>query len=115
MTTLLRVPGIGPRNTERLFRELGISSVEELEQAAREGRIRALRGFGAKTKENILLNIQRTSRRGNRVPLARAYPLAQQILRLLRQGAPVEQCEVAGSLRRMAEDVGDIDILVTAK
>ncbi|MHB9024068.1 MAG: DNA polymerase/3'-5' exonuclease PolX [Armatimonadota bacterium] len=114
VVALLRVPGVGPRSAERLHHELGIGSVEELEHAAQEHRIRKLRGFGEKTEENILQSIQRMRRQRARIPLARAYPLAQQIIRILRKNAPVKEIEVAGSLRRMREDIGDIDILVTS-
>ncbi len=111
---LLSVPGIGPRTAETLFHELGITSVEELERAAQEHRIRKLRGFGEKTEHNILQNIQRVRRRQARIPLARAYPLAQQVIAALRKVAPVQDIAAAGSLRRMKEDIGDIDILVTS-
>lgn len=112
---LLTIPGIGPRTADILFHELGIDSVEALERAAQEHRIRGLRGFGAKTEENILLNIQAQRRMSARVPLARAYPMAQQIVANLRATAPVREIAVAGSLRRMKEDIGDIDILVTSE
>ncbi|HEX2948547.1 MAG TPA: DNA polymerase/3'-5' exonuclease PolX [Armatimonadota bacterium] len=111
---MMRVPGIGPRTAETLFSELGIRSIEDLEQAAQEGKIRHIRGFGAKTEANILQSIQRIRRQRARIPLARAYPLAHQIVSLLRDRAPVEEIEIAGSLRRMKEDIGDIDILVTS-
>jgi len=111
---LLRVPGIGPRTAETLYEQLGISNIDQLERAAQEGRIRELRGFGKKTEENILLNIERTRRTSARVPLSRAYPLAQQIIADLKRTAPVAEIEAAGSVRRMKEDVGDIDILVTS-
>ncbi len=114
VAAMMHVPGVGPRTAQTLFRELGLTSVEELEHAAREGRLRALKGFGAKTEANILQNIARLRTRRQRIPLARAYPLAQQVIHLLRAAAPVRDIEAAGSLRRMTEDVGDIDILVTS-
>ncbi len=111
---MMHVPGIGPRTAETLFHELNISSLEDLETAAREGRIRRLKGFGEKTETNILRNLQRLRGMRQRIPLARAYPLAQQITGTLRRTAPTDRIEAAGSLRRMKEDVGDIDILVTS-
>lgn len=114
VVAMMRVPGIGPRTAETLFHELGISSVEDLERAAQEGRIRRLRGFGARSEANILRSVQSMGRRRARIPLARAYPLAQQVIDALRRQAPVQDIEAAGSLRRMREDVGDIDILVTS-
>jgi DNA polymerase (family 10) len=111
---MMHVPGIGPRSAETLYRALQITSVDELERAAQEGRIRQLRGFGAKTEANILNAIARMRRQRARIPLARAYPLAHQLIDELRRRAPVREIEVAGSLRRMQEDVGDVDILVTS-
>lgn len=111
---LMRVPGIGPRTAETLYEQLGVTNIDELERAAQEGRIRELRGFGKKSEENILQNIERARRTTARVPLARAYPLAQQIIAALKRTAPVAEIATAGSLRRMREDVGDIDILVTS-
>ncbi len=111
---MMQIPGVGPRTAETLYRSLHINSIEELERAAQEQRIRKLPGFGAKTEANILQSIQRMQRQRSRIPLARAYPLAQQILEALQQRAPVEAIAAAGSLRRMREDIGDIDILVTS-
>ncbi len=114
VVAMMQVPGIGPRTAETLYHALGISSIDELEHAAQEHRLRTLKGFGEKTEANILESLQRMQQRRARIPLARAYPLAQQIVHTLRRTAPVEQIEVAGSLRRMKEDIGDIDILITA-
>ena len=114
VVAMMQVGGVGPRSAEVLYRELGINSIEELERAAQEHRIRKLRGFGEKTEANILQAIQRMRRQRARIPLARAYPLAQQIVGELQRTAPVEQIEAAGSVRRMKEDIGDIDILVTS-
>ena len=111
---LMAVPGIGPRTADTLYRELDITSIEELERAAQEHRIRSVRGFGEKTEQNILESLARQRRQHARIPLARAYPLAQQIIGALRASAPIVAIEMAGSLRRMKEDIGDIDILVTA-
>ncbi|HEY3377808.1 MAG TPA: helix-hairpin-helix domain-containing protein, partial [Armatimonadota bacterium] len=114
VVAMMRVPGIGPRTAETLYRTLGVKNIDELERAAQEGRIRTLRGFGAKTEANILLNIQRQRRQRVRMPLAQAYPFAQQVMRVLQKSAPVDRIVAAGSLRRMKEDVGDLDILVTS-
>ncbi|MHB9129489.1 MAG: DNA polymerase/3'-5' exonuclease PolX [Armatimonadota bacterium] len=114
VVAMMSVPGIGPRTAETLYHELGITSIEELERTAQEHKIRKLRGFGEKTEQNVLQSLQRMHRQRARIPLARAYPLAQQIIRTLRKTAPVTDIEVAGSLRRMREDIGDIDILVTS-
>lgn len=112
---LMSIPGVGPRSAGTLYRELGVINIEELQRAAEEGRIRTLRGFGEKSEAEILEGIRRfRSRPVGRIPLARAYPLAQEIIALLQERAPVQDISVAGSLRRMKEDIGDIDILVTS-
>lgn len=111
---IMQVPGIGPRTAEILYRQLGISTLEELEQAAQEHRLRRLKGFGEKTEANILNALQRLHRSQARIPLARAYPLAQQVMSELRRSAPVKDIAAAGSLRRMKETIGDLDILVTS-
>jgi len=111
---MMTVPGIGPRTAGTLYRELGVTSIDEMERAAREGRIHGLRGFGEKSEAEILENIARLRRRTGRIPLARAFPLAQQFVEGLKATAPVRDIEPAGSLRRMKEDIGDIDILVTS-
>jgi len=111
---MLAIPEVGPRTVGRLYSEMGIASVEALEQAAREGRLRDVKGFGAKTEQNILQAIQRLRARSDRMPLAVAHPLATAIIEDLRAAAPVEQITPAGSLRRMKETIGDIDILVTS-
>jgi len=111
---MMAVPGVGPRKAGMLYRELGITSIDELERAAKEGLIRALRGFGEKSEAEILEGIARLHRRTGRIPLARAYPLAGEIIACLRAAALIHDIEPAGSLRRMREDIGDIDILVTS-
>jgi DNA polymerase (family 10) len=111
---LLQVPGIGPRTAHTLHDLLGITNLAELEAAARAGRIRSLKGFGAKTEAKILESLERLHQRSERLPLAQAYPLAQQIIAQLRAQAPVREIAAAGSLRRMCDTVGDLDLLVTS-
>ena len=114
MIDLLRIPEVGPKTVMLLHRQLGISNISMLEQAAREGKLRGIPGMGAKTEENILKGIERLRRFRARLPLAIAHPHALQIVALLRERAPLDQIEPAGSLRRMREDIGDLDILVTS-
>ena len=114
LVELLRIPELGPKTVALLHRELEIDSVEELERAARAGRLRDLRGMGQKTEENILHGIERMRQHAKRMPLSAADPHAEHLIALLRERAPVDRIEFAGSLRRMCEDIGDIDILVTS-
>jgi DNA polymerase (family X) len=111
---LTGLPGVGPKTARLIYERLGIDSVEKLEEACRTGRILEVPGIRQKTCENILRGID-TWRLGQaRLPLAKALPLAEALIRALRAGAPIEAVEIAGSLRRRVETVGDIDILVTS-
>jgi len=115
LTALLGIPEVGPRKAKALHDELGITSVDELEQAAREGKLRALRGFGEKTEANILRGIERLRVHKARLPLAQAHPLAMKVAETLLVAAPVDRIEPAGSIRRMRDTIGDIDLLVTSR
>jgi DNA polymerase (family 10) len=111
---LLRVPGLGPKKAKLFYDRLKITSAEALEAAIREGRLSGLSGIQKKTEENILRGIVALKKGSVRTPLARALPLAEDIVRRLKDAAPVGRIEVAGSIRRMRETVRDIDILVTS-
>jgi len=112
---LMRVPTLGPKKINKLYKELGIKSLTQLEMAAKKGKISKIPEFGKKTEENILRGIAEIKRFGERFPLAKAYPFANSIKKALIEKNVVENIEVAGSIRRFKEDIGDIDILVTAK
>lgn len=114
LVEMMRIPGVGPKRAMALFEKLGVSSVDELEQAAREGRVRTIPGFGAKTEQNILAGIARWRQHTARLPLGRALPQAEQVIELLRDHPAVQRISYAGSLRRMADTIGDIDILVAS-
>jgi DNA polymerase (family 10) len=111
---LLEVPDVGPKRAALFWKELGITGVEALEQAAREGRLRALPGMGAKSEEKVLAGIEALKRRTGRTLLGVAWPLAHAMLDALREAPGVVQATAAGSLRRMRETVGDMDLLVAA-
>lgn len=115
---LMRIEGMGPKRTGLLFKQLGIVNVDELEKAARSGKIRVLEGFGEKTEQNILQEIERSGvKKGEkeRVKLADAEQLAKPVIQFLKQIDGVKRVEIAGSYRRGCETVGDLDILVTHK
>ncbi len=111
---MLQIPDVGPRKAALFWQELGITSVEGLEQAAREGRLRALKGMGAKSEAKVLAGIEALKRRTGRTPLGVAWPLAHSMLDALRQVPGVVQVAPAGSLRRARETVGDLDLLVAS-
>lgn len=114
VVAMLQVTGVGPRSAAQFWKELGITSVVELEQAARAGRLRELHGFGAKSEQNVIDGIEALKRRTGRTRLGDAWPLAEELLAALREVPGVEQAASAGSLRRRRETVGDLDLLVAA-
>jgi DNA polymerase (family 10) len=111
----LPVPGMGPKKIAMIWKELGITALSDLETAAKKGKLRDLPGMGAKSESAILEGIASLARRTGRIPLGRAYPLAQEIIETLKGVKGVVAAEPAGSLRRMRSTVGDLDILVAAK
>lgn len=114
VTELLHIPGLGPKRVKALYHDLEVQTVEQLYRAARDGRIRALPGFGEKTELNILRAVEAHATKTRRFKLAVAAQYADALTAYL-QGVPgVRQLAVAGSFRRMRETVGDLDILVTA-
>ena len=115
LAELLKVPDLGPKKVALFWKELGITSLSELESAARSGKIRTLPGMGDKSEAKIIAGIEALGRRSTRIPLGRAWPFAQELMAYLRKAAGVEAVELGGSLRRMRATVGDIDILAAAK
>jgi DNA polymerase (family 10) len=112
----LAVEGIGPKTAAVLFKRLGIGSLDDLERAAKEHKIREIKRLGPKTEENILSSIELAKRSKTRILLGDALGVAEEICRHLRGNKKAEavQVEAAGSLRRMKETIGDIDILATS-
>ena len=112
---LLEVPGLGPKKAKMIFDSLKVKSIEELEAAIQKGKLAGLPGIQKKTEENILQGIELLKHRTERRPLGRVLPLAEDIVRRVRDAAPVDKIEIAGSIRRMKETVKDIDILTTSR
>jgi len=115
VVAMLQVPDVGPRKAALFWKKLGVTSIEELEAAARAGRLRELPGMGARSEQKVLEGIQALKRRTGRIPLGTAWELAQALLAPLRELRGVVQAAPAGSLRRMRETVGDLDLLVAAE
>lgn len=111
----LQVPSLGPKKIALIWKTLNITTLAQLEAAAKAGQLRGLPGMGAKSEAAILEGLASLARRSGRIPLGRAYPLAQEIIATLKEVKGVAAAEPAGSLRRMRSTVGDLDILVAAK
>ena len=111
---LMRLPALGPKKAKKIFDELKVGSVDELEAAAREGRIASLPGFGAKSQEKILAGIAEYRQHGSRFLLNEAERSVEPLLAYLRETPEIERLEVAGSYRRRKETIGDIDLLAIA-
>jgi DNA polymerase (family 10) len=111
---VLEVPGLGPKRVSLFWQEADVTNLEELEIAAKEKRLSALEGIGIKTEANILKGIQALKQRSDRITLGKAWPFAQEILTMLEEMEEVEQAAPAGSLRRMRDTVGDLDLLAAS-
>ncbi len=109
---MMHIMGVGPKKAWRLYKELNMRSVDELEKACKKGKLRALKGFGEKTEEDILKGIATLRAGQERILLGKAWVISQDIISRLKRLKEVKAIEPAGSLRRMQETIGDIDILV---
>jgi DNA polymerase (family 10) len=111
---LSRVPGVGPKKAATLYKELGVSTLDELRKACEAQRVRGLKGFGVKTEESIIKGLAIAEEAGVRMRWADAHVIVEQLLEHLRGAPGLQQIEAAGSYRRGRETVGDIDLLVDA-
>ena len=112
---MLTIPGVGPKKVKFLHETLKIASLAELERAACEDKLSTIKGFGAKTQENILKGIESVRNRGNKFLYSAASEAASTVFSILRKQKGVLRAEVAGSLRRHKEVIGDIDIVLSAQ
>ena len=118
LVDLMNLPGIGLKTAQQVWKELAITSVDELEVAAKAGKLRDLPRFGQKREEKLVLAIEAWRKRAaapKRRPMAEAMLAAEALVERVRAVPGVITCEFAGSLRRRAETIGDLDILVAAK
>ncbi|MET0823401.1 MAG: DNA polymerase/3'-5' exonuclease PolX, partial [Solirubrobacterales bacterium] len=111
-----RIPGLGAKTVRKLYDELGVSSLEELREAAEGERIRGLKGLGPKAEENVLAALARLGDEGpaERMLLSDVLPVAKELAGALREHPAADRVEVAGSARRRAETCKDIDLIATA-
>jgi DNA polymerase (family 10) len=115
LVAMLDIPGIGPKKIKIVHDQLGIETVEQLEQACRDGRIASLKGFGEKTASNICEGIARRRSYASKHLLSDGLPLAESLLDALRSHPETIRCGTAGSLRRHREIIGDLDLIASSK
>ncbi len=108
------IEGLGPKNIKVLYEKLGVRTIEDLENAARLGKIRSLPHFGEKSEQKILRGIEFLKRSQGRFLLGAVLPLVRDIERRLERLSGVRRVAIAGSIRRCKETVGDGDLLVVA-
>ncbi|MGB9833631.1 MAG: DNA polymerase/3'-5' exonuclease PolX [bacterium] len=111
---LEQVPGVGPKVALLLFKELGVRTLDDLEKALSAHKVRNLPRLGPKSEENILRGLETIKRRSSRIPLGLALPVAEELVLYLKQFPFVERVDACGSLRRMKETIGDLDVLVAS-
>lgn len=112
---LMQVEGIGPKTIRDLYKYLKIKNLKDLEKAAREGKIRNLPNFGEKSEQNTLKAIEFLKKSQGRFLLSEALAIGEKIIEELKKLKEIDKIYFAGSLRRMKETIGDIDLLVTIK
>jgi DNA polymerase (family 10) len=113
LIAIMDIPGMGPKTLSMLHKEKGISNFSQLEKALEDGSLLGLFGMGEKKIENIKRGIQLLKQSKGRMNLGLAFPIAKRIVEALRHKTGSKKIEWAGSLRRMKENIGDIDILAT--
>jgi DNA polymerase (family 10) len=113
LADLVRLEGVGPKKAKKLWEELGVTSVDDLEAPLKDGRVAQLEGFGQKTAEKISRSIQDFRKHQGRFLLSEVDVLLAPLLQYLEGGGNVSRLEVAGSYRRRKETVGDVDLLAS--
>jgi DNA polymerase (family X) len=110
----LNISGLGPKNIVKIHQKLGITEITELKEACQSGAVADLPGLGKKSAEKIIKSIEYLEKFGERARLDQALEIAEPVFEFVKNLDGVQQCEIAGSLRRSRETIGDIDILVAA-
>ena len=111
--TLMQIPGLGPKTVAMLNKELGIVGLGDLEKALQESKLKGLFGIGDKKIENIMKGIELFKTSQQRISIGMAFPVVKRIVEGLKHNSQIKEIQAAGSLRRMKETIGDIDILAS--
>ncbi len=112
---MMKIPGLGPKLVQQVYKKLNITNMDKLEKAAKNGKLREMERMGEKSEEKVLKGIQYFKQSKGRFKLSEALPYAETIIDKLKKHKEIKNIQYAGSLRRMKETVGDLDILVTAE
>lgn len=112
LLSLLKVPNLGPKRAKLVYDELGVRTIQDLQEAAESNQLAQLKGLGPKAESNILEGIRHLQSTSGRILISQAYSLEKEITSLLRERIHGLIVNPAGSLRRMKETVGDLDLLV---
>ncbi|MDO8463458.1 MAG: DNA polymerase/3'-5' exonuclease PolX [bacterium] len=115
LTDVLAIEGMGPMKTQFVWKEFDVENIRDLKRLLASGKLEEVPGWGAKSVENLLYAIAMLERSSGRMPIGQALPLAERIVETLRHSALCTEVEIAGSLRRRRETIGDLDILVTTE
>ena len=110
----LNISGLGPKNIVKIHQKLGITEITELKEACQSGAVADLPGLGQKSADKIIKSIEYLEKFGERARLDQALEIAEPVFEFVKNLAGVQQCEIAGSLRRSRETIGDVDVLVAA-
>jgi DNA polymerase (family X) len=111
---LIKLEGVGPNTARQLYRELDIKTIQDLKKAVKNKKVRELSGFGKKSEENIQKAILQYEKGHERMLIGKAWKIAREMIDYLKENAGVKKIDYAGSLRRMKETIGDIDLLVVS-
>lgn len=114
ITKLLDLEGLGPKRIKELLDEFDISDSDDLKKAAENHKIKDLEGFGEKIEKEILNSLKLKKKTGDRMLLDEALPIAEEIAEYLKENCDLKKIDYAGSLRRMKETIGDVDVLVVS-
>lgn len=113
--SLNRVEGIGPKTIKLLYTKLGVKNLDDLEAAAKTGKLSGVKALGIKSEKTLLERIEKARSAVNRILLAQAVELSEKISASFREMPQVERYEIAGSFRRRKETIGDLDILIMTR
>ncbi len=112
---IMQVPGMGPKKTKFVWETFKVKDIADLEKLAKSGKLNDLKGWGEKSVQNIVKGIETKKSLGGRMRIDKAFALGEELREALTKTTLCQKLEIAGSLRRRKETIGDIDILATSK